>query len=349
MTLIKYLKSKAIIIIIKFLAMINFTVFGYAYGLNKEFIHTIVLVFILQEIVSLSICYSKKRKFFKKTEDMLNSLDEKYLVTELLEETDYYEGKIFSEWIYDIDKSMCDHVSYYERVVKEYKEFIEMWVHEVKIPLASAVIMCKNGLNSDNTIDEMTNYKKISKQLKKIDTYLEQVLYYTRSEHKESDYIFGRCKLREIIKAVALNNKDDLLEKDISLSVDVNDIEVLTDKKWLIFIINQIVNNSIKYSDELKNDSYIKITAIDGKDLIRLEIEDNGIGIDKKDLSNVFKKCFTGENGRVFNKSTGIGLYIVKKLITSLGHKIEIESVKHEYTKVILYFGKNQYMNITNL
>ncbi|SER43256.1 sensor histidine kinase [Lachnobacterium bovis] len=357
MTLRKYLKSKSLIIFIKFISLASFVIFGLAYGARTDYIETLVIIFFFQEVIVLFLSYIKKKKYYTQINEVLSNLDEKYLVTEMIEDTDYLEGKMFNEWLYEIDKSMCDNVSAYERRVKEYKEFIEMWVHEVKIPVASIVIMCKNSKNklknieNCNEIEEISleNYKKISIQLKKIDTFLEQILYYTRSENTKSDYLFGKCNLKDIIKTVALNNKDDLLEKDIIFDVNVDNISVITDKKWLIFIVNQIVNNCIKYSDVKKKESYIKIVAKDEKDYVRLDIEDNGIGIDSKDLPKVFNKCFTGENGRVFNKSTGIGLYIVKKLMDALGHKIEIESKKHEFTRVRLVFGKNHIVNITDL
>ena len=112
-----------------------------------------------------------------------------------------------------------------------------------------------------------------------------------------------------------------------------------SDKKWLEFIINQIINNSIKYKKE--NESIIKIESSENKDKVILEIYDNGIGIPEKELKRVFDKSFTGTNGRDKVKSTGMGLYIIKKLCDKLGHNISIESKENEYTEVILEFGKN--------
>lgn len=137
--------------------------------------------------------------------------------------------------------------------------------------------------------------------------------------------------LQEIIKNVALKNKDDLLASKVKLDVNVNNIKVLTDAKWLEFILNQIINNSIKYKRN-NVESYIKIIAKEDKEKTYLSIYDNGIGIPKKDIPRVFEKSFTGENGRIIAKSTGMGLYIVKKLCDKLGHKINIESKKKEYT-----------------
>ena len=127
---------------------------------------------------------------------------------------------------------------------------------------------------------------------------------------------------------------------------NIKENKVLTDSKWLEFILNQIINNSIKYKKD--NDSIIKIESLKENDKTILSIYDNGIGINKKDIKNVFKKSFTGENGRNLSKSTGMGLYIAKRLCDKLGHKILIESEKNEYTIVKIIFGNNDYYKIDN-
>ena len=170
-------------------------------------------------------------------------------------------------------------------------------------------------------------------------------LYYVRSENAEKDYIIKETSLNDIIKNVALKNKDDLLENNVDLIVDVDDEKILTDSKWLEFILNQIINNSIKYKRENIN-SYIKIKVCEDKNYVKIFIEDNGIGIPKNDLGQVFDKCFTGENGREKSKSTGMGLYIAKKLCVKLGHKIEVESEEGIFTRVSITFGKNDFYKL---
>ena len=176
----------------------------------------------------------------------------------------------------------------------------------------------------------------------KLDNYIDQILYYVRSENAEKDYIIKETSLNDIIKNVALKNKDDLLENNVDLIVDVSDEKVLTDSKWLEFILNQIINNSIKYKRD-NIGSYIKIKVCENTNSVKLFIEDNGIGISKNDLPQVFDKWFTGENGREKSKSTGMGLYIAKKLCVKLGHRIEIESEAGSFTRVVITFGKNDF------
>ena len=183
------------------------------------------------------------------------------------------------------------------------------------------------------------------KKINKIDELTEQILYYVRTDISEKDYLIKQSNLSKIISEVALKNKDYLLENEIEFICNNLNYNVLTDSKWLVFILNQIINNSIKYKRNIKN-SYIKIYAIDNKENIELIIEDNGIGILESDIPRVFEKSFTGYNGRIRHKSTGMGLFIAKNLCNKLGHKISIESVQNKYTKVIITFYKNEYYNV---
>ena len=184
-------------------------------------------------------------------------------------------------------------------------------------------------------------------QLNRIDNFLEQILYYVRSEYAEKDFIIKYTDLNKVIGNVALKNKDLILENNIKLEADIKENMVLTDGKWLEFIINQVLNNSIKYKRE--NGASIKIYSEKSGNITRLNIEDNGIGIDDCDLSRVFEKSFTGKNGRYIGKSTGMGLYIVKKLCDRLGHTVDIQSKKGEYTCLTITFADNEYYNITKI
>ena len=229
---------------------------------------------------------------------------------------------------------MYETVNQYRISIDAFKDYIEMWIHEVKVPLASLLLMCHNN---EDLLD-----KKIMGQVRRIDQYMEQILYYVRSEHAENDYLIKEVKLSKVITQVALNNREDLLENNIDFSAENITYSVLTDGKWLEFILNQIINNSIKYKSE-KRQPCIQIFAQTKEENIILSVRDNGIGISPNDLPNVYKKSFTGTNGRTRTKSTGMGLYIVKQLCKKLGHRVEIESVQGEYTQVSIYFAQNEF------
>lgn len=282
----------------------------------------------------MTLDYQKKKKFYNTLLTNIQRLDKKYLVLETLEKPTFYEGQLLYQSLYEINKCMMENIKNYKLSINDFKEYIEMWIHEIKIPISSLILMTHN-----KDID-----KKIPEQIKRIENYIEQVLYYVRIEEAEKDYLIKENDLNKIINKVALRNKNDLIDNKIELKVDNINIKVLTDSKWLEFIINQIINNSIKYKKE--TNSYININVLETKDTITLNIYDNGIGIKASDLSRVFDKSFTGYNGRLKGKSTGMGLYIANSLCKKLGHKIKIDSIENEYTNVSIIFLKNEFYNV---
>ena len=329
-----YLKDKWVTILLFLIFFIIIISFFIAFKVSLELIIGFIVTYIIFSLILLIYNFYRKKYFYDKFLTNLERLDQKYLILELLKKPKFYEGEILYETLYEIDKSMTENVNEYKQSVNDFKDFIELWIHEVKIPLSSLSLIVHNN--------KSLKTPKIMEQLNHIEDYTEQILYYVRSENSEKDYLIKECLLDDIVKNVALKNKDNFLYNNTSFIVSDLDKTVLTDSKWLEFIINQIVNNSLKYKGE---NPYIKITAMENKDEVKLIIFDNGKGISKNDLPRVFDKSFTGENGREGSISTGMGLYICYNLCQKLGHDIKIESVKNKFTKVTITFAKNSYTN----
>lgn len=263
-------------------------------------------------------------------------LEEKYLITELIKKPDFLEGKIFYDSLYEINKSFNEKIKDLKCNQEDFKDYIEMWIHEVKIPLSNLILITHNN---KSLVD-----KRFLEQLKRLEDYLDQVLYYVRSEDSEKDYLIKEVKLSSVVKQVALKNKDTLLYNKVTLKTKINNETVLTDSKWLEFVLNQLINNCVKYRN-INTMSYIEISAKEENNKTILSIYDNGIGIPESDMNRVFDKTFTGSNGRKGANSTGMGLYISEKLLKKLGHKITIESSFENYTKVNIVFSNNDYYN----
>lgn len=333
-----YIKDSVFQAILGLLVIGVFMLFFRVFGIPQALGTAVIFIFGMYMFSIFLYQYFRKKKFYDELIHNTERLDKKYLVLETIKQPVFYEGRMFCQVLYDIDKSMCENVNNYKCQMNDFKDFIEMWVHEVKIPLASLELMCHNN--------KQVLEPKFRAQLQKLNQYVDQVLYYTRSEHKEKDYLITEVDLQKCITGIALKNREELLQYKIDLTVDTMDIKVMSDGKWLAFILNQIVNNCMKYRDENKQ-SYIHIFVENLPDSVQLHIQDNGIGICPADLPKVWDKSFTGKNGRDHVKSTGMGLYIVKQLCASLGHKAEIVSNENEYTEVILTFGKNDYYNLT--
>ncbi len=223
---------------------------------------------------------------------------------------------------------MHENVKYYRDIQLDYREYIETWVHEIKTPIASTKLIIENNQN------EVTN--KIDSQMDRIEGFVEQVLYYSRSNNVNKDYIIKPINIDNVVRNVIKRNYRDFIHKRIKLDIQDIDEIVYSDGKWVEFIINQIIGNSIKYSNN--KEQMIRIYSIKKTNSVILTIEDNGVGIVTKDVNRVFEKGFTGENGRRFSKSTGMGLYLCEKLCSKLGMKISIDSEVNKGTRVTLIF-----------
>lgn len=337
MKFINYVKDKIWYVILFIVSLAFILLMLAAFKTKIELTIAILLVITIFFITSLLIDFFKKKDFYNNLLSSTQNLDKAYLVLETLDKPNFYEGKILYQALYEINKSMNENVKNLKLQVDDFKEYVEMWIHEVKIPISSLVLMQHNHKDKFS--------KDQIRQIKRIENYVEQILYYVRQETAEKDYLITDVSLNKIINKVLLKNKDDILENKINLIVDTLSYDVSTDSKWLEFIINQIINNSIKYKRNIKS-SCIKIYVIENNDKLDLVIEDNGLGINETDLPMVFKKSFTGQNGRIKSKSTGMGLFIAKSMTDKLGHKIKIESKEKEYTKVIITFSKNHYYDV---
>ena len=330
MKLSTYLKDKLYAFIIFITYIIVLILFLIALKLSSSIIIFITVFTTIIFFIILFYDYFRKRKFYLELLEKLDNLDQKYLLIEMLLEPNFLEGKSLYQVLDEVNKNEHDLISELKQKEQDFKEYIELWIHEVKLPLASLTLMNRKDKNT-------------LRELKRIEDDVEQILYYVRCENANNDYLIKEWNLENIVKNVALRNKDDLLALSIDLKVNNCNLKVLTDSKWLEFIINQIVSNSIKYKKD--KDSFIEITGKDLENSVTITIYDNGKGISKSDLPRVFKKTFTGENGRG-TKATGMGLYLCKELCEKLGHKIEITSCLGEYTKVVITIYKKGFYNL---
>ncbi len=188
--------------------------------------------------------------------------------------------------------------------------------------------------------------KSIEEELDKIEDYTQQALFYARSNTVEKDYFIKKVLLKDIVNNCIKKNKNIFIEEKISLNLNDLETYVNTDSKWIIFILNQIIQNSIKYKKQDTN-LEIEIYSKIAKENVILYIEDNGIGIKKEELTRVFEKGFTGTNGRLSNKkSTGIGLYLCKKLCDKLSIGLDLNSIQNEGTQVRLIFPIGSFIDL---
>ena len=332
-----FLREKASTILLLLFGLITIEIFLMAYNVGMFIKIYIPLIIIGLYMISIIIEYFKRKRFYDNLLKILEELDEKYLITEIIKTPNFLEGQIFKNSLEQIDKSMLENVNKYKYMTEDYKEYIELWIHEIKIPIATSKMVIENNKNAIT--------KSIDEELDKVENYIEQALFYARSNTVEKDYYIRKVVLKEIVNESIKKNKSSLIQEKISIDIHDLDVEVNTDNKWIVFILNQIIQNSIKYRK--KENSVIEIYANQGKENVILYIKDNGIGIKQGEITRVFEKGFTGTNGRLSNKkSTGIGLYLCKKLCNKLGIGIELNSVQNKGTAVMLIFPQSSYIEL---
>ena len=338
MTFLKFIKEKILTIILIVFSLITIEIFFMTYPLNTYIKIYTPIIIITSYLIGLIYEYNKKKKYYNYLEKMLNQLKEKYLITEVIKKPEFIEGKILYETLEQINKSMHENVNKYKYNVKDYKDYIELWIHEIKIPLATSKMIIENNKNNAT--------RSIEEELDKLENYIEQTLYYARSNTVEKDYYIKKSNLKELVNESIKKNKTMLIQEKVEINThDLNNI-IYTDSKWIIFILNQLIQNSVKYKNKERT-LEIEMFSKENKDNTILYIKDNGIGIKKNEINRVFEKGFTGTNGRLSNKkSTGIGLYLCKKLCDKLGISIELDSKENEYTIIKIIFPNSSYINL---
>ncbi|MDQ0359743.1 sensor histidine kinase [Breznakia pachnodae] len=335
MKFIDYIKDRAYIILVNIICMLfAFFVLQFS-GANLSILYYLLGLWIIVLFVTLGIGYHKQKKYFEELNSIMEQLDKKYLFVECMDEHSDAMSKEYYKLFKKMSKSMIGYVSNAENQFTEYKDYIESWIHEIKLPITAAKLIAEN--NKDETT------RKILSQLELIDNSVERSLYYARSGVVENDYAIKETSLQQIVDNVISKNKQILMQNKVMIDCKDLSASVYTDEKWLGFILNQIMFNSIKYKSKQPVITFLATEVSNG---VALHIKDNGIGVSASDLPRVFEKGFTGMNGRTYTKSTGIGLYLCRKLSKKLGIHISMESKENEYTEVILVFPKGTFVKV---
>ncbi|EPY2303478.1 two component sensor histidine kinase [Clostridium sporogenes] len=328
MSIGEFIKDKMVVIICNMLIFVIIAAIMAAIKVSLIIILSAFCIWFLPLVSYMSLQFIKYKNYYDEVDSVLENLDNKYLLPEIIREANFIEGEKLNSILKEISRDMHENVKYYKDMQEDYREYIETWVHEIKTPIASTKLIIENNRN------EVTN--KIDFQMDRIEGFVEQVLYYSRSNNVSKDYIIKQINLDLVVRNVIKRNYRDFIHKKIKLDIKDIDEIVHSDGKWVEFIINQIIVNSIKYSNS--KEPMISIYSTKKANSVMLTIEDNGAGIIDKDINRVFEKGFTGENGRKFSKSTGMGLYLCEKLCSKLGLKIIIVSEVNKGTKVTLIF-----------
>lgn len=316
-----YIKKNLKIYLLLIVFIFIFVLIFYLYNLPFESLFYGGLLCFLVSLIASIIDYNNYRKSY---------IDLKYLETNILSSME------------DLPKSLDIRVKYYQKIIErlhneverlkiednkkmeDLADYYSMWIHQIKTPIAAINFLLDN---------EETDVKVFKQELFKIERYVEMVLTYMRLGSETSDYVITSIDLDEVVRENIKKYATLFINKKIKLNYVSHETYVISDKKWLGFAFEQLLSNAIKYT---KSGGEISINISESE----LIIEDNGIGIYEEDLPRIFEQSFTGLNGRYEKKSSGLGLYLCKKTLDKLQHKIEITSEVNKGTKVIVSFPK---------
>lgn len=317
---IRYLRQKLPTIL---LVLIFFVIFSVSFLLYRLPIEAVLYPSALCFIFGLSYMFydfSKIKRLHKSLQDiakltagMINSLPD----AKTIAEDDYQAiiGALKTE-VYKLETTTSEKYA-------EMSDYYTIWAHQIKTPIASMNLMLQS-------VDSQLS-RRLSGELFRIEQYVEMVLAFVRLDSNSTDYVFKSCNIDSVIRQSVKKFAHDFIYRKISLDFSETGLKAVTDEKWLGFVIDQLISNSLKYTKDGTISIYLKAPDI-------LCIQDTGMGIAPEDLPRVFDKGYTGYNGRKDKKASGLGLYLCKKICSRLGHKIYLESKPGEGTCVMIDF-----------
>ena len=266
------------------------------------------------------LLHINREKFFEDAEQLPEQMD--------IIECDY------QELVKELYRAKRELVSGNRIAKKEMLDYYGMWVHQIKTPIAALNILLQNTeqnlYQSDEkeTIQDAVSVADMKMELFKIEQYVEMALNYLRVEDISSDLSFEKCAVDDMVRQAVRKYAKVFISKKIQMDFKPTNIYTVTDEKWFVFVLEQLLSNSLKYTKEGKISIFME-----GKSLV---IEDTGIGIPAEDIPRIFEKGFTGYNGREDKKSTGIGLYLCKNIMGKLQWNIMADSEVGTGTKIYL-------------
>ena len=266
--------------------------------------------------------FQKKYKHLKKLEESPSTISS-YLV----ESTNEIE-KEYQNLLTLLNQQFIEYQNNIDSKTSERNDYFDLWAHEIKTPIAAMHLL----------LDD-TDFKDLKEQLFHLEEYVSMAMGYIRADSVSNDFVIKKYNVEDICKACIRHYSPLFIRKKLPLTFKPFHYEIVTDEKWLSFVIGQILSNALKYTETGSISIYMK-----QNDLI---IEDTGIGICESDLPRIFEKNYTGENGHKNSSSSGMGLYLCKLILEKLSHSIRITSQVNVGTKVIITFSP--YNNVRNI
>lgn len=317
MILIHYLKDRLLNI---FLLIGSFCILSFIFSLYGLMLEAVFYAYLLILLFILVVGIIDFSKYVRQHQTLKTLQIEDNVTLSAYIDDNSLKGQDYRKILEVMNDKLIKTIEHNEEYQKEISDYFVLWAHQAKLPIA-AMKLCIES----ETID----IKELKTQLLRMDQYTEMVLAYLKMNSLTNDYVFKECALDDMIRQAIRHFSSEFIYRKIKLDFKETNLSVLTDEKWFVFVLEQILSNALKYSNK---EGTVKIYSKDWK----LIIEDNGKGIDSSDLKRVFERGYTGYNGRLDKKASGIGLYLCKEILDKLNHEISIESKLNKGTKVTI-------------
>ena len=327
MTLGEFLSDRLVRITIQLLCVTAAALFLRATGTQAGVLAILLLALLLVFAAVQLSDFFRQRARLRELEAVLDGLDQKYLFAECVPfPKNLYERRLF-DLTRRAGRAMTGAVSDARASQREYREYVEQWVHEIKTPITAARLICRE-LDGDTR-------RKLTGELARIEALVERALFYARAESPERDGVICQTELSELVTQAVGNHRTLLIQSGVRVETEGLERSVYTDEKWAVFILGQLLQNAARYRGE---EPVVTVSARSLGKQVQLTVADNGMGIPTHELPRVFSRGFTGSNGRARGGSTGMGLYLCKKLAGFLELGLEITSEEGRGTMVTLTF-----------
>ena len=330
-TLLTFLRGRWVSIALALVACALLWVTTALLGVSNDGRLALVAIVAFLLALGLLVDYLRQRRFYRQLLEAARNMQGPLQLSAWVHEPEFPEGRIAFQLMEQMEVQATGHIAHVQRQSQEYRDYIELWVHETKMPLAAAQLIAQRLQGADKL--------EIARQLDRLQGQVDQALYYARSTSLTNDYVIRSLPLAHVCREAVKRNARLLIEQGATPQVQVEaDVVVQSDEPWLLFILGQLLSNAAQYGAKTVVFSSKEVEAGTPRGHTRLEVRDDGWGIPAQDVPRVFERGFTGGNGRNRGGATGMGLYLIAMMADRMGIGLQVASEEGSGTRFLLDF-----------
>lgn len=310
-----YLRSRKLLCSLLFIFYSLLFIFSYLFEDERTVLQYVIILLLLTSLIGLILDFVKQYQNFRHA--VLYGESDAYTPLEA----------VLTSRIRTLEKDKKELKIQHQEKQSDLLDYYTLWVHQIKTPIAASKLLVQD-------LQEQTFKNQLEQELFKIDSYTNLVLQYLRLESFHDDLVVEKENIEDLVKEVVKKYALFFIQQGLSLNLHDLNHTVITDKKWFLVILEQVLSNSLKYTKQGSIEIFFQEDT--------LYMKDTGLGIQDADLLRVFERGFSGYNGRLTHQSSGLGLYLSKKIADKLGHELHLHSVVGEGTTVMITFKEKK-------